>query len=294
MIEKTVQDRVPTYAGRVTLTPVEGAANTFTMERADVPVVEGTPIDRALFDSITQSRLTGRYYAPSVSREVMTSTTGTTDPIPESGWTELSYTEFTNNSYKLTASFPDYPNLPTRAVDASATTYYAAESDTGETWIAIDFGTRILVNKIRVQWFSYDYDYFNVSFQGSNDGTTWTTIASTTGNRETATDWNVNSTVEYSQYRLLFKQGTENAMRLYDWSITGWSVNVYKNVFNIPQGLPSEWSEGQRITIKTPSGINTVGVLYNFLNGVKIDTILLSNRTYELVYSGTSFKVKEI
>lgn len=44
-------DRVPTYPGRVVLTPVSGKNNTYDMTRADEPVVEGTPLNKALFDS---------------------------------------------------------------------------------------------------------------------------------------------------------------------------------------------------------------------------------------------------
>lgn len=42
MIEKTITDRVPTYPGRVKLTPT-GTANIYTLERADEPTVQGTP-----------------------------------------------------------------------------------------------------------------------------------------------------------------------------------------------------------------------------------------------------------
>lgn len=47
-----VVDRVPRYPGRVTLTPVSGQANTYDLQRADDPIQEGTPINRALFESI--------------------------------------------------------------------------------------------------------------------------------------------------------------------------------------------------------------------------------------------------
>jgi hypothetical protein len=50
MIE--VLDRVPTHPGRVKLIPVAGQANTYDMVRADEPIVEGTPLNKALFDSI--------------------------------------------------------------------------------------------------------------------------------------------------------------------------------------------------------------------------------------------------
>lgn len=293
MKEVNFVDRVPTHPGRVVLTPVSGQANTFDMVRADEPRVAGTPLDKATFNSMVHSRLTGRYYGLSVSREVLRTTTGTADPIPATGWVENSYTNFVSGSYKLTASYPDYPNLPPRAFDDSTTTYWAAESDSGETWIAVDFGVRIVVTKLSVCWFSYDYDRFEVSFQGSNNGINWETIASTTGNRETPTEWSFDNTAEYSMYRLLFKQGTENAMRLYDWSIIEWSASVYKNLYT-SDGMPSEWTKGQRVLVETPADVNTIGVSVNALNGVIINTILQSSKRYELCYDGSAFVAKEV
>lgn len=42
-----MQDRIPLYPGRVTLTPVAGQANTFDMVRADDPTQAGTPLNKA-------------------------------------------------------------------------------------------------------------------------------------------------------------------------------------------------------------------------------------------------------
>ena len=42
-----MQDREPTYPGRVTLTPVYGLANTYDLTRADQPLQEGTPLNKA-------------------------------------------------------------------------------------------------------------------------------------------------------------------------------------------------------------------------------------------------------
>lgn len=44
-----MKDRVPTYPGRVTLTPVAGQANTYDMARADQPTQEGTPLNKNTF-----------------------------------------------------------------------------------------------------------------------------------------------------------------------------------------------------------------------------------------------------
>lgn len=40
-------DRVPTYPGRVVLTPVSGQANTYDLTRADDPTEAGTPLNKA-------------------------------------------------------------------------------------------------------------------------------------------------------------------------------------------------------------------------------------------------------
>ena len=41
-----MQDRVPTYPGRVKLLPVQGQENTYDMERADQPTQVGTPLNK--------------------------------------------------------------------------------------------------------------------------------------------------------------------------------------------------------------------------------------------------------
>lgn len=48
----SVKDRVSTYPGRVKLTKANGSSEYVTLERADAPTQEGTPINKALFDSI--------------------------------------------------------------------------------------------------------------------------------------------------------------------------------------------------------------------------------------------------
>lgn len=55
-----VVDRVPTYPNRIKLIKSNGTSEYVTWERADEPIVEGTPINRALFESIaTDIGMTG-------------------------------------------------------------------------------------------------------------------------------------------------------------------------------------------------------------------------------------------
>lgn len=45
-----VVDRIPTYPGRVRLTKVAGSTDIYDLVRADSPIEEGTPLNKALFD----------------------------------------------------------------------------------------------------------------------------------------------------------------------------------------------------------------------------------------------------
>ena len=54
-----MQDRLPTYPGRVVLEPVEGATNTYDMTLADVPTQEGTPLNKANLLSDSTATLLG-------------------------------------------------------------------------------------------------------------------------------------------------------------------------------------------------------------------------------------------
>lgn len=55
-----MQNREPTYPGRVTLTPVAGLANTYDMERADQPLQQGTPLTKATFLKDATAALFGK------------------------------------------------------------------------------------------------------------------------------------------------------------------------------------------------------------------------------------------
>lgn len=68
-LKTPVVDRVPTYPGRVQLTPISGQTNVYDMVRADSPIEEGTPINKALFDqkAYTLTANTTVYVSPAGS-----------------------------------------------------------------------------------------------------------------------------------------------------------------------------------------------------------------------------------
>lgn len=67
-----VVDRVPTYPNRIKISREDGSSEYVTWERADEPVVEGTPINKALFDSIAADLAEGL----SANKTIYVSTAG--------------------------------------------------------------------------------------------------------------------------------------------------------------------------------------------------------------------------
>ena len=74
-----MKDRIPTYPGRVRLTPVSGQENVYDLERADEPTQEGTPLNKStLLKDSTAIRLGGD--------ETMTVDESINSTIDESGF----------------------------------------------------------------------------------------------------------------------------------------------------------------------------------------------------------------
>ena len=298
MIEKTITDRVPTYPGRVKLTPT-GTANIYTLERADEPTVQGTPIDKAMFDSIIQSRLTGRFYIPDVNQTVQTVQTGATvkqTPIPSSGWVlDSTQTTATSGNYKITVSSNDdsFHTLE-KAVDGDISTFWMSSAGL-EHYVTFEMPAAITVEKVRfvLRPDTYDYD-ITTKFQGSTNGSTWTDLLTKFDNPSSLTEYTTTTTGLYKYYRLSFSLSNSSSVILFGFEISKYDITSYSNHFSISAGVPSVWTNGQRIMIQTPLNTNSFAVTSNSLNNVSINTILQPSRRYELMYNGTDFMTKEV
>lgn len=295
MKEIVFKDRVPTNPGRVILTPVIGRANTYDMVRADNPTEEGTPLDKNAFDSIIHSRLTGRYYAPTVARNVKSRNTSAVNPIPSSGWVlSTDGKSATSGTYSVSAnSIASNNYTPEKALDRSVDTSFRSDAS-GEIFFALAFPSAIKITKYKIAMRAANYTYaVTTAFQGSNNGTTWTTLFSTTEKPDDLTEYTVSSPGEYTQYRLKFT-ATETGIYLYEFQITGYEVSTYENAYTVSNGFPASWDEGQRVFVQIPTNANTFAVVSNTLNGVIVNTVLQAGRRYELRYTGTSFVAKEV
>lgn len=296
MVETDFKDRVPTYAGRVKLTPVSGQTNIFDMVRADEPTEEGTPLDKATFDSITQSRLTGRFYEPTVTRATVAGLTDlTVTPIPTSGWIYDTDNQLIARSGAFVVEGSSDQNTSANRVDDVFNSSGWQSVGGTESWIEIYHSQALKVKKIR---FTVEMQYSSrltqLEIQGSTNGTTWQalgTYSSVTAN--TAMDYTLSNTSDYNYYRLVFTSDGSNRITVSDLSYILYDVSSYTNAYTLDK-MPLVWDKGQRLTIYTPANVNTYAVAENSLNGVKVNTILQSGRRYELRYNGTSFDVKEV
>ena len=305
MVDIEFKDRVPTYPGRYKLTPVAGQADLFDFERADEPIVEGTPMNKATFDSIIHNRLTGRYYELTVSNVETSLVSGiTTNPLPTSGWVISSKTNATNGQYRVDSSDSlgsTNANSADKATDGNSDTCWTADNSYGvstDKWWSFHSETPIKVNKLKISLESSKQSGVTFKFQGRTEyDYSWKDISTnslTFGGATGLKEYTIDIPNFYKGYRIFFPSMNYTNVNMYDFRISNYDVATYKNHFAIEKGVPAAWTVGQRIMVQVPSSISSGGIVENTLNGIKVNTILQVSRKYELIYNGTSFDAKEV
>lgn len=292
MIEVEFKDRVPTHAGRVKMIPVDGLPDTFTMTRADEPLEEGTPLDKETFESIIQSRLTGRYYELTATKNTLTNAGGFNNPIPSS-WLDTTGTGAHSGGYSIEASGTYSTSFPHQAFDGQTNSYWISNTS-AEPWIQLNVPGGIIVNKIKLAFKQADSWSTETVLQAKMNGGSWVNLITISGaNKSTLTEYTINNPAMYTAYRLKFSIARESEITLYEWQISDWSSATYRYEYKIDNGVPLNWTKWQRITVIVPNYVITA-VTQNRLNGIPINTILQPNRRYELIYNGASFDAKEL
>lgn len=292
MKEVNFKDRAPTYPGRVRLVHVSG--DLYDLVRADEPREVGTPLDRATFNSIIHSRLTGRYYVPGVERSVQyNGPVVAGNPIPTSGWVDKSTTKSTNGSYIAEASTTYIDGTePSHSFDESTSTSWMA-NDSNAT-LTLDLGVPIKVKKIKLLlYWTNTITAITTTLSGSNDKESWDTLLTLEEMAKVATEYSLPTVGNYRYYRLSLSGTSSGRVGVTTWAINEYEVAVYQNGFTVDD-YPSEWTKGQRTFVEIPSSANTLAVTLNTLNGITVDTILQPSKRYELRYTGSVFAAKEV
>lgn len=293
MIEVDFKDRVPKYPGRVKMTPVPGQIDTFTMERMDEPTETGTPLDKATFESILQSRLTGRFYDLAPFSTIKKSTNSTVSMLPTSSWTVTSPTNALSGLYRVVSSSSINENYSVeKAVDGDEDTSWGSVEGTNHTYTII-FPSAITIKKFVLELGSSgDTTGINWSLNGSNNGTNWATLYSSSSFPVGSHEYTLTTTGDFNQYRFSFNVPNSPRMYITNFLLSEWTANIYTIDF-LANNMPITWDVGQRVTVQIPDYAAFV-VESNTLNGKYVNTILLSGRKYELRYNGSTFDAKEV
>lgn len=296
MIETNFKDRVPTYPGRVEIEPVEGAVNTYTMKRADEPTEEGTPLDKATFNSITQSRLTGRYYPLTVTREVYMSLP--LDGVLPSvgGWTVDSTGKVaTKSAYRIEASSISVSDYSVeKAVDGKTDTSWSSADGTLHTF-TMQMPYQLKAATLRVSLGRAGSSTFKWQLRGSNDKVNWTNLTAE-ANFASEVNISITSPGDYVYYQMRFVLGSYSSgqSRAYikEIELDDITITYFQNVLTT-EGMPATWTKGQRVTVQMPELSSYVTAANTFM-GITCNTVLQSNKRYELVYNGSTFDAKEV
>lgn len=292
MKEIDFKDRVPNHPGRITLTPVSGQPDTFEMGRADDPLVFGTPINKELFQSITHSRLTGRFYPLANTRSVLTTETYNIPILQGLTWTvDSSGLVATSGAYQVTVSSKVSDNYNVdKAFDKNYESQWASANGTEHTF-TVRLASAIMLKKFKMQLGRTGTYSYTLTVQGSTDGSNWTNIYTTTTYTEALTEYTITSPGDYQYYRFSFAWGGSARIYINELEFTEWTVNAYQNNFTA-EGVTGTYDKGQRVTVQVGS-IGQFSVSKNTFMGIACNTILQQNKRYELTYNGSTFDAKE-
>lgn len=164
MIE--IKDRIPTYPGRVRLIPVAGQPNTYDMIRADAPIEEGTPINKALFDNFisvidaTRQLVDNKLFELSRRVTVGSLAVGSVFGLYENGvlvpYIKLS-TSYEKTERALVIRL-DCARMTTFSVEPEAGAYSGGALDkwlTGEFYNSLDTATQSVLAEITLGMYDY-------------------------------------------------------------------------------------------------------------------------------------------
>lgn len=293
MKELDFKDRIALAPGRVKLTPVEGQPDMYIMQRADVPLEDGTPVDKVLFNSITQSRLTGRFYPLTVTKDVLSSQIYTGTPLPKTWTVESDGTTASSGGYIIGATSRitvDY--TVEKAVDGNTDTQWAGESAATNFWL-VRLPYSIEITKVAFSLgLTTSSSSFRVDFQGSNNGTDWTTLLTVIEAHTDLREYTLTNSGDYQYYRMYFTRGNGGRVYIGELQFTEYKTNTYSNTLTT-EGMPGEWEIGQRVMVQMPN-IAASTVSTNTFVGYPCNMILQPNKRYELRFTGTAFDAKEV
>ena len=261
---------------------------------------QGTPINKALFDSIISTyNLVGRYNAPTVNSSASQSS-GSYIPVFSSSTTPTGFSVTAG-----TSSSSAY-----RALDNNTDTNWASSTSVqaSENWWQVMLDTALLIKEFTIVLYSNGSSYAGyINIMGSIDGVNFESInifgTPTSAYAETKTI-SINTTKRYKYIRLVGcdSSGTAVALKiinLREVKITKWYANTSYNLYSFSNHL-NNYTNGLRFKIQMPAGYVGGGVRVN-INELGQKNVVIpdyfnftANKRVPLVYNGTEFELDEL
>ncbi|MBN1411517.1 MAG: hypothetical protein JW969_11785 [Spirochaetales bacterium] len=197
-----------------------GTVNTATPTWTSTPTPTATMVNTATHTS-TPTATTANTATPT---RTSTPVTNTATPTP----TQAGSTDITDLGGTLTAQYYDSPSNEEidKLIDNSTSTKYLTFHACG--WVQFQTGTAYLVTSYAITSANdaAERDPYTWTLDGSNNGTTWTTIDSRSGedfpNRFQRREFSVsNNTMAYTYFRLNMCNNSGSILQLAEWEIYG-------------------------------------------------------------------------
>lgn len=242
-------------------------------------------------EELRADNLTGKYYIPTGNVVANNPEILTTSPLP-TNWTG-SGKVYTNGQYVLESSME--PTSTTHILSnvsngINTDSFYAKARTSIESYVMITLPESITVKQFTTI-ISDVQGIDRVGIEGSNNKTKWDTLLNARLGSGSLTQDLVISTA-YKYYRFCFYMDVDDTtVEIKEIKISQYSIPTYKVELSVPD--IGALKSNQRILIKTPN-FNNTGITATTFNNVSIDTILLPNKYYELVYDSTRYLAREI
>lgn len=246
---KSVINRIPRYPNRKKITYEDGTEEIVTIEYADDPIESGTPIDKALFNSIQGDvyRI-DKYTEPTFEKgETESGTIKTGDYIGL--WGNSQYSKY---GITVSASNEDGENYAYRAMNG-VEGYWSGDSVptvATPSLFTIQLPKAISAKKISISGSDTLYCK-NFKVQGSNDGDIYYDIATISNNTKSNNEYSINSNEFYKYYRLnITASGSESDYpAILEFNITSWEELAEYNKIILNDIPLTEYKDKHRLLL---------------------------------------------
>ena len=162
-----MQDRVSTYPGRITLTPVTGESNTYDWARADDPSVVGTPLNKATFlpDDVASAIATLTGETINLPADALSALCTALDTVGLTRNAKISYGSWTGtgsgSSKSFTFSWTPYIVIATKTGNA----FVGSNSSTSDAFLWINGQTSTGPRTFTLSGKQLTWKYTNSTYQ---------------------------------------------------------------------------------------------------------------------------------